>query len=82
MGEITIKIPQRIRRSFHIENQQYAEEILKDLERRSANVKSISVENADIQRLKELVSSYRNNPDSETQTAIETAKDWREKWNR
>lgn len=82
MGEITIKVPQKINRCFRVNNRRYAEEILKDLERRSVPPRTISAKNGRLKELKELMDDYRNNPDAETKAVIEIAKSWREKWNR
>lgn len=83
MGDITIKVPQKITRSYRIENRHSAEGILKQLERLSSVAdKTDSSRDEKLRELSRLVADYRHNLDSETQTAIETAKNWREKWNR
>lgn len=83
MGDITIKIPQKVHRSFQIKNRKSAEEIIKDLERRSLLDDRKTLRNGkQFERLTKLVNRYRSNPDAETDSAIKIANAWREKWNR
>lgn len=83
MGEITIKVPQNIKRSFEIDSRRSAEEIIKYLERRSVpKVSATSQNGKKLKDLKKLVAAYRTNPDSETCAAQKIADEWRNRWNR
>lgn len=81
MGEITIKVPQKIRRTFRIDSPSVADEILHDLERYSEDLSAKHPHQAsDFKTLRELIGKYRDRPDEETRFAIETANDWRSRW--
>ena len=89
MGDITIKIPQKINRTFNIDSRKSADELLRDLERRTmTNGKSVvkklpaDKKQKDFSELSALMESYRTNPDKETLYAIKTAEKWRKRWDR
>jgi len=82
VGEITIKIPQKIHRSYQIDSPEYAEEIIQDLNRHSSDAPANGhAGEGRLENLRKLVESYRLNPDAETRTAVDIANDWRERWN-
>lgn len=83
MGHIRIKIPQKINKAFQIDSRKAAEEIIKDLERRSHSAHRNESENFEkFKSLKKLVDEYRAKNDSETAAAIEISETWRNRWNR
>jgi hypothetical protein len=83
VGEITIKIPQKIKRSYRIDSSEYAEEIIQDLDSHSRESTVVAQVNGNrLENLRNLAESYRQSPDPETEIAADTAKTWRERWNR
>ena len=83
MGEITIKIPQKIKRSYQIDSREYAEEIIRDLDSHSRESPVVTHVNGNrLENLRNLAEGYRRSPDPETEIATDTAKTWRERWNR
>ena len=84
MGDITIKIPQKVNRSFQIDSRKSADEIIAELERRSAPTRNIVnlPDDDKLSGLRKLAEKYRTNPSPETVEAIRLAESWREKWNR
>lgn len=82
MGEITIKVPQKIHRSFQIDSRKSAEEILADLERRAISSLKQTSKGKKLSGISRLMKKYRVNPDEETIVSVKLAEEWREKWNR
>lgn len=83
MGDITIKIPQKINRAFRIDDRRWADEIIADLERRSTTSQSISSPDNDrLLGIRVLARDYRANPGKEIQASIDLAETWRKKWDR
>lgn len=82
MGEITIKVPQRIHRSFQIDSRKSAEEILADLERRAISSINQPSKRTKLSGISRLMKKYRDNPNEETIDSIRLAEEWRERWNR
>ncbi len=70
-------------RSFQINSRKSAEEIIKDLERRTLlNDRRKSGNGKRYESLRKLVSGYRSNPDAETESVLKLASEWRKRWNR
>jgi hypothetical protein len=83
MGEITIKVPQRIRKTFDISNKVVVDKMLKELETNTVKVsKKRRIGKKDLAELSAFMKEYRSRMDLDTQSAISTAEEWRKRWDR
>lgn len=83
MGEITIKVPQRIKKTFDINNRAFVDRMIGELEERVvAQRKAKPAKERELAKLSAFMKKYRAEPDAETLLAIETAKEWRKRWDR
>jgi hypothetical protein len=83
MGEITIKIPQRIKRTFDINNRAFVDRMIVELEERVVAQRTAKpAKEREFVELSAFMKKYRSEPDAETTLAIETAKEWRKRWDR
>lgn len=83
MGEITIKVPQRIKKTFDINNRAFVDRMIGELEERVvAQRKAKPTKERELVQLSAFMKKYRAEPDAETLLAIETAKEWRKRWDR
>ncbi len=81
MGEIVIKIPQKIVRAYDL-TEEHAAQILAELDLKSRRQKSNPGESEQLDELKKLMKSYRKNPPPGVKKSIEIAERLRDGWER
>ena len=65
MGQITIEVPQRIKRSYRITDKEYVQKLLKDLENSDdSGKKSIAEDAADIKQARKARTEYQRTGES------------------
>jgi hypothetical protein len=81
MGEIVLKIPQRVARQYTL-TKEYAAQILAELDLKSRRLKSNPDETEKLAELKKLMAGYRKNPPASVKQSVKTAERLRAGWDR